>query len=134
MISVVTWTLLLLVVFSPVARANDVDSEGSSTQEIDANMAARKLQQLDSSTLEFDFFEVQLENRTDTDEYSLFKALELLDQTESSDSLYQENMPLDKEEQALEVFEPEPHEISENMDEELESVLDQEISEELNDF
>jgi len=92
--------------------------------------AVREIQQLDQSRLEFDFFEESEEGEQPSDEESLLKALELLEQ--SSHGVGQEQV--DPASGVIDhVLSPDADTLPDDMDEEIDMSLEQELSEELLD-
>ncbi len=98
------------------------------------SQAIREIQKLDQSQLDFDFFEDNALNNTNsqqTSEADLLEALELLEQSPDDEETLENNIlePLETAGGSL----SDDSELSTEMDEEIESGLDQDISDELQD-
>ncbi len=125
------WVFFLVMVWltsSPV-QASPADEDQADSQ------AIRKIQELDQSQLDFDFFEDNSSSNPNTDsqssEAALLEALELLEQAPDEESHFETGI-LDSLETANGLPDDDS-ELSIDMDEEIESSLDQDISDELQD-
>lgn len=121
-IIIITWLTSCSVQASPPNQA-PADSQ-----------AIREIQELDQSQLDFDFFEDNsnepLSDNQQSSEAALLEALKLLDQ--SPDETYLEDdllAPLEANNDLLD----EDHQLSTDMDEEIEASLDQDINDEIED-
>ncbi len=90
----------------------------------------RELQALDRSQLDFDFFEEETDNPSESDEASLLQALELLEQ---SAELHVDNNELLDNQETHQGLLNEDDLMPSIMDEEVETNLDQDINQELLD-
>ena len=125
------WVFILgmLWLTSNFVQASPADEDQADSQ------AIREIQELDQSQLDFDFFEdnssSNAANTTQSSEAALLEALELLEQSPDEESDFEEDIleSLD----AANGLSDDDGELSVDMDEEIESSLDQDISDELQD-
>ena len=125
------WVFILgmLWLTSNFVQASPADEDQADSQ------AIREIQELDQSQLDFDFFEDNSANNagnnTQSSEAALLEALELLEQSPDEESDFEEDI-LESLDTANGLSDDDG-ELSIDMDEEIESSLDQDISDELQD-
>jgi len=121
--------LVMVWLTSSFVQSSPADEDQGDSQ------AIREIQELDQSQLDFDFFEdnsaSNAANATQSSEAALLEALELLEQSPDEESDFEEDIleSLD----AANGLSDDDGELSIDMDEEIESSLDQDISDELQD-
>ena len=120
----------LLLFFSLFIWLSSSQAGPSESNQADSQ-AIREIQRLDQSQLDFDFLEDNSTGHSDSNnqasEAALLEALELLDQ--SPDEYTEENIlaPLEASNDLLD----ENHQLSTDMDEEIEASLDQDFNDEI---
>jgi len=121
------WVFFLVMVWliTSLVQASPADEGQADSQ------AIRDIQALDQSQLDFDFFEDNSSNNSQSSEAALLEALELLEQAPNEKSHFEEDILESLE--AANGLSDDDSELSSEMDEEIESSLDQDISDELQD-
>ncbi len=120
--------LVMAWLTSSFVQASPADEDQGDSQ------AIREIQALDQSQLDFDFFEdnsnEQTSDSSQSSEAALLEALELLEQSPYDEHLEADLLePLEANNDLLD----ENHQLSTDMDEEIEASLDQDINDELED-